>query len=49
MVSLANLLYTVFITMTDVDKSNEISLEKSSYLMVSQELGRDVTLTCATL
>ena len=40
MVSLANLLYTVFITMTDVDKSNEMSIEKSSYLMVSQELGR---------
>ena len=39
--NLANLLYTVFISMTDIGTSQQISVEKSAYMMVSQELGRD--------
>ena len=38
---LAKLLYSVFISMTDIEKSNHISIEKSAYMMVSQDLGRD--------
>ena len=39
--SLAKLLYSVFICMTDIDMPNVMSMEKSAYMMVSQELGRD--------
>ena len=39
--NLANLLYTVFISMTDIGTSQQISTENSVYMMVSQELGRD--------
>ena len=38
--SLAKLLYTVFISLSDI-KSSTMSMEKSAYMMVSQELGRD--------
>ena len=38
--SLAKLLYTVFISMSDI-KGSTMSMEKSAYMMVSQELGRD--------
>ncbi|CAL4069202.1 unnamed protein product, partial [Meganyctiphanes norvegica] len=39
--SLAKLLYAVFISMTDIGHSNEMCMEKSAYIMISQELGRD--------
>ena len=38
---LAKLLFAVFISMSDIDRSEEMSIEKSGYLIVSQELGRD--------
>ena len=39
--TLAKLLYTVFISMTDIEQQNEMNIEKSAYVLVSQELGRD--------
>ena len=39
--ALAKLLYSAFISMSDIEQSNVMSIEKSAYMMVSQELGRD--------
>ena len=39
--ALAKLLYSTFISMSDIEQSNVMSIEKSAYMMVSQELGRD--------
>ena len=41
LVALAKLLYAVFISMTDIKQNNELTLEKSAYVLVSQELGRE--------
>ena len=38
---LAKVLYAVFVSMSEIDESNEISIEKSGYLLASQELGRE--------
>ena len=40
MTALAKLLYSVFISMSDIEKTNVMSIEKSAHMMVSQELGR---------
>ena len=40
--SLAKILYSVFIGMSDIDQcKNAMSIEKSAFLMISHELGRD--------
>ena len=39
--TLAKLLHSVFITPTDINQDNELDIENSSQLLVSQELGRD--------
>ena len=42
--NLTKLLYSIFVcwspSMTDIDQPNSISMEKSTYMMISQELGR---------